>query len=214
MRSIAILSLLASALVAFAAPAEAAPKRENGQLVRVSGVVTDARGEPLSDVKVVLEGSRAYFNLRRFARDEKGHRRLTTTTNGRGQFEMDWTWDDYFNHFTLGVAVPLRESGGSQLRFLQKVEVTRKLTDSNPVVAALTVEDTGFLDSFRTFLSNLDSADEHRVYEQNGHPDEVKITRYPNHTESAWWYFDSGRVYRFRDGRLTETGTFDPVERF
>jgi hypothetical protein len=29
----------------------------------------------------------------------------------------------------------------------------------------------------------------------------------------SWWYFDRGRRYDFRGGRLTEVKTFDPVRR-
>jgi hypothetical protein len=42
----------------------------------------------------------------------------------------------------------------------------------------------------------------------------VKVTNYPDRSETAWWYFEAGRVYRFVDGRLTATEEFAPVREF
>jgi hypothetical protein len=44
-----------------------------------------------------------------------------------------------------------------------------------------------------------------------GKPDRIRNVQYPRHLESSWWYFESGRVYRFRDGRLEQVVPFDPV---
>lgn len=212
-RPLVLVLILVLIQAAVALPAAAA-RRENGERVQVSGVVTDAQGRPLSDVQVVLEASRAFFNLRRFAKDETGTRRLAATTNGRGEFTLEWIWDDYFNKFALGVAVPVQTPGGEDLHFLHRSDLTRRFEQGGPVVAALNVRDTSFLTSLRTFLESVDSDDERRVYEARGYPDRVKEVRHAEHSETAWWYFESGKVYRFRDGRLTETGDFDPVEGF
>ena len=32
-----------------------------------------------------------------------------------------------------------------------------------------------------------------------------------DHREVAWWYFDRGMLYRFVDGRLESSTSFEPV---
>lgn len=205
---VALTLLLAGSGTALAA------RPESGEPVTVQGVVTDATGEPLGDVRIVLEAARAYFSLSHFGRREKDLRRLSTTSNERGEFSLSWPWDGYFNRFRLGVAVKLRRPDGEKLHFLERVDITRKMRRGGPVVSALVVEDTSFLDSLRAFLSRLDTEDEHRIYREMGYPDEVKVIEYSNRTEASWWYFAQGEVYRFEEGRLREVGDFEPVTRF
>jgi hypothetical protein len=208
-----LVSLLLLVVLIPTAPATAAP-RSTGDRVPVTGVVTDGHGRPLANLQVVLEGSRVFFNLRRLRRDERHPRRLAATTNERGEFSLEWLWDDFFNHFTLRVAVPVRTAQGEELRDLKEVDLTRRLEQQGPVVAAVTVEDTSFLEAFRDFLSTLDSSDERRIYREMGYPDKVDDLTLPDRTETAWWYFRRGQVVRFRDGQVYETGSFEPVERF
>jgi hypothetical protein len=50
-----------------------------------------------------------------------------------------------------------------------------------------------------------------------GVPEDVKRVSYAGRqqeTEVSWWYFEAGKVYRFRDGRLDQVERFDPVQRF
>jgi hypothetical protein len=44
-----------------------------------------------------------------------------------------------------------------------------------------------------------------------GRPDRIRNVQYPGYLESSWWYFESGKVYRFHDGRLQQVVPFDPV---
>jgi hypothetical protein len=67
--------------------------------------------------------------------------------------------------------------------------------------------------TLRAFVDSIDSDDERRVYREQGKPDRVEA-RTGAADEAAWWYFESGRVYRFRDGALVATESFDPVEEF
>jgi hypothetical protein len=194
-------------------PAAAAARRyEQGKRIQVTGLVGDREGRPLSDVRVVLEASRSYFSMRQLRRTEKDIRRVSAVTNARGEYTLEWPWDSYFNRFELVVGVPVRKGSTEKLEELQRTDVTERMLAGSPVVAALTVQNAAFLEKLRQFVASVKSDDEHRVYDEMGKPDEVKTVRYPDSTESTWWYFDHGRAYRFRDGRLEQVIPFDPVK--
>lgn len=56
------------------------------------------------------------------------------------------------------------------------------------------------------------SADEKRIYEEMGKPDRVdRLELSGGEEEVAWWYFERGRSYHFRAGRLEQVVEFDPV---
>lgn len=215
-----ILSLtLSGALLLAALPASALPRLgkggyEQGQRVEVKGLVTDPEGRPLEDVRVVLELAREVFSFRNLERVVKRVTPVTATTNGKGEYEIVFPWDDYYNSFELSVGVPVRGRGGEKLTVLERVDLTRRIEKGSPVVATVVVQNASFVRNLREFLASVDSADERRVYEQLGRPDRVKVTSYPNRTETAWWYFDAGRVYRFADGKLQASETFDPIRGF
>lgn len=211
--------LLAAALVLLSAlPASALSilggRFETGQRVEVTGLVTDPDGRPLADVEVVLELAREVFSLRELGRTTKKVTPVTTTTNGRGEYTIAFPWDDYYNKFELVVGVPVRGRNGERFTELERVDLTRRLQKGSPVVATVTVENAAFIRNLREFLAAVDSEDEQRVYRELGRPDRVRETKSPNQSETAWWYFDVGRVYRFVDGRLRGTERFDPVEGF
>lgn len=193
-------------------PAAAARRYEQGERIQVTGLVADREGRPLSDVRVVLEASRSYFSIRELRRAEKDVRRVSAVTNARGEYTLEWPWDSYFNRFALVVGVPVRKGSTEKLHELQRTDVTDRMLAGSPVVAALTVENAAFLQKLRQFVASVKSDDERRVYDEMGKPDEVKTVRYPDSTESTWWYFDHGRAYRFRDGRLEQVIPFDPVK--
>lgn len=201
--------LLAALLVALLAAAPAALARhDQGERVEVTGLVTDAAGEPLSDVRVVLEASRAVFSFRSFRRELQDTRRVAAVTDAVGQFELAWPWDGYFNHFELVVGVPVRTPGGERFEELERQEVSSRLKQNNPMVVTLTVDNAAFVRTLQRFLASIDTDDERRVYQQMGKPDRVE----ERGRERSWWYFEQGRSYVFDDGRLAEVKTFDPVE--
>lgn len=211
------LGLLAACLagaVAFAHPA-AAVHFPQGEKIEFTGIVSDRQGTPLEGVQVVLEASRSTFNLRRLRRVEEETRRLQAVTTAGGSYTVSWPWDSFFNHFELAVGIPVRKPGGERFQELARLDVTDRLRGGTPVVSALVVENRKLLDTLRTFLSSLKSADERRVYEEMGKPDEVKRTNYSDTSyEASWWYFELGKMYRFKDGRLAQVVPFDPVKGF
>lgn len=205
---------LAVALLAATVPAAAAPVHKQGEKVELTGVVTDGNGTPLPGVKVVLTAARRYFSLRHLKRRDQETRRLTAVTDPRGEYTLEWPWDRAFNHFELGAAMEVNQGGKPTLHFLRRADISRKIEEKGPVVTALVIQDRGFYDAFNTFLKGLDTDDERHVYDDMGYPDEIKRVEYADRTEVSWWYFESGKMYRFRNGALEQVVPFDPVKRF
>jgi hypothetical protein len=198
-------------LIIAALPAWAA-RYDQGQRIQITGVVADAQGQPLSGVRVAFEGTRTYFSIRELRRTaDKDVRRVSATTDARGQFTIEWPWDSYFNHFELAVGMPVRARGSERLEELTRQDVTRRVLAGSPAVVAVTIENRQLIDHLREFLASVQTDDQRKVYEEMGKPDRVRNVKYPSYTESSWWYFESGRVYRFRDGRLEQVVPFDPV---
>jgi hypothetical protein len=204
-------------LLAALAPAAAAARYDQGQRIQVTGVVADSQGQPLKDLRVVLEVSRTYFSMRNLRRTaDPDVRRVSATTDARGNFTVEWPWDSYFNHFELVAGVPVHtrlENGrtGETVQELARQEITRRVEAGSPAVVAITVENRVFLDNLRQFLASIKTDDQRKVYQEMGKPDRVRNVQYPGYLESSWWYFEAGRVYRFRDGRLEQVTPFDPV---
>jgi hypothetical protein len=206
-----LLLALMPALLAGARPASAA-RYEQGERVQLTGLVADRQGKPLEGLRVTLEVSRSYFSLRQLRKTRADDvRRLSAVTNAKGEYTLEWPWDSYFNHFELAAGVPVRKGQADRLEELAREDVTQRLQGGSPVVVSLVVENTRFLESLRQFLAMVRSADERRTYDEMGKPDKVQRFEYPDHVEASWWYFESGRVYRFRDGRLEQVVPFTPV---
>jgi hypothetical protein len=206
---------LAGAACALAAPLPAAATRyERGQKIEVTGLVTAPDGRPIGDLRVVLEQRRETFDIRRFQRTVRDTRRVAATTDAQGQFTLAFPWDSYFNRYELAVGVPVRKPGGERIEVLERVDLTPRLDQGSPVVATVVVEKAAFVEKLRAFVAQVQSPDEQRIYAEMGKPDEVKVVEYPDRREASWWFFDSGKVYRFSDGKLTQITPFDPVRKF
>jgi hypothetical protein len=195
----------------------AAAHYDQGQRIQVTGVVADAQGQPIQDLRVVLEVSRTYFSMKSFSRTaDPDVRRVSAVTDARGNYTLEWPWDGYFNHFELVAGVPVHsrlENGraGDTVQELARQEITRRVEAGSPAVVAVTIDNRQFLDNFRQFLASIKTDDQHKVYQEMGRPDRIRNVQYPTYLESSWWYFEAGRVYRFRDGRLEQVTPFDPV---
>ena len=214
----ALAGLLVLAMVLAAAlPADAAWGRsryEQGERIRLTGLVTDPSGRPIPNLHVVLEASRSHFSLRSFGKAKKDLTRLSGLTNERGEYLLEWPWNDYYNTFELVVGVPIRKPKGERLRILERIDLTREIEKGSPVVNAVVVSDISFVNNLRQFLATIDTEDERKVHRQMGEPDRVQQVNHGDSQEVAWWYFESGQVYRFRDGRLDRVEPFDPVKEF
>lgn len=210
-RAILGLALLGAATQAI--PASAVHYKQ-GDAVTLTGLVSDAQGAPLAGVRVVFEASRSYFSFRQLRRDDKDLRKVTATTDAHGAYTIVWPWDSYFNRFAIVAGVPYKLRGGEALEELDRQDVTRPISGGSPVVVSVVVKSREFLDHFRAFLDSIRTEDQRKVYDELGKPDKIQNVQSPGSLESSWWYFEIGRVYRFRDGRLEQVVPFDPVKGF
>ena len=211
-------ALLLSAGLALAQPAHAGMPYHDGDKLTVTGIVTDAAGHAVEGATVVLEASRASFDVRSFSRAKHDADRTSAMTDARGQYSLAWTWAGYYNHFDLLIGMPYRrfQEGVAKQAFLQidQQDLTPRFKGGSPIVAAVTVHDVTPLESLRAFLSGLARPDQTAVYEAMGRPDQVDHLILTGGNEETWWYFEAGKSYRFRDGNQLAVTAFDPVRRF
>lgn len=211
LRPAALLGLLLLVAAGSLAPAAAA-RYDQGQRIQVTGIVADAQGQPLQDIRVTLEVSRTYFSMRQLRRTaDPDVRRVSATTDAHGNYTIEWPWDSYFNHFELAAGVPLHTPTGEKVEELTRQDVTRRVDAGSPAVVAVTIDDRKQLDNLRQFLASIQTDDMRKVYQEMGKPDRIRNVQYPGHLEISWWYFEVGKVYRFRDGRLEQVTPFEPV---
>lgn len=205
------LALLGMLALLPAGPAAAA-RYEEGQTIELKGVVTDPAGTPMAGLHVVLEASRSGFSLRRFEREKKETVRVSGVTNDRGEYSLEWPWSRYYNSFELLVGIPIRRTDGERLKILERRDLAPRIKHGSPVVMSLAVVDHAFVSSLRAFLASIESEDQRQTHQQMGEPDKVERIDYPDHREVSWWYFASGKVYRFSDGKLAKIDAFAPIE--
>ena len=183
-------------------------------MIEITGTVTDSNGVPIPDISVVFNASRRAFTISKFGRSTRDSVKLETITDPRGQFSFDWRWLDYYNRFELQTGVPTRSSAGETFEVLSEIDMGDRIKQGSPVVASLVVDDIRYLNSLRDFLASVDTEDEKRIYEEMGNPDRVQEIDYGVYVEISWWYFRTGKAYRFREGRLDQVVHFDPITPF
>jgi hypothetical protein len=199
--------------LACAAVASASPY-EDGQMIEITGTVTDSNGAPIPEISVVFNASRRAFTVSKFGRATRDAVQLQTVTDQEGQFSFDWRWLDYYNRFEIQTGVPTRSTAGETFEVLAELDMRDRIQQGSPVVASLVVDDTQFLNSLRDFLDSVESEDERRIYNEMGNPDRVQQTDFGGEPEISWWYFRLGKAYRFRDGNLDQVVHFDPITPF
>jgi hypothetical protein len=225
--SVLLGALLAAAAIG-AGPAAASRDQPytQGEAVEFSGTVTDAGGDPVEGVTVVVLASRRGFELKSMRHEEKGLVRMTAMTDAQGRFAIAWRWNPYYDTFRVraeGVQRPTgADEGGpaAQPAVLAEIDITRRVAEGSPVVVALEVTDAQphREDLALEVAPHSDEApqsdDQRRVFEQMGKPDRVDRLEMSGGDEVAWWYFERGRSYHFRGGRLDQVIEFVPVQGF
>ncbi len=216
-----IAATIAAALLLLPLPAVADALHRKGDHVLFSGRVTGADGEPLGNVTVLLELSRNSFSWRRFKQVKKNTLRIPVIATVDGQYLHDWRWDGYYNTFELAVGIPSKASGAAgaeDYEILHRTDVTEPVlkaarpqgTDrSIPIVTPLVVEGIGDLGWLRRLLSGTAGAEENRIFGEMGRPDRVDAD---DDGATAWWYFEAGKVFRFRAGALEQVEHFEPIK--
>lgn len=213
--------VLVGLLAALPAPPAAAaglplgsPYRD-GEVVRVTGQVTDAEGRPVAGVTVLLEVSRARFRLQRMGHEVGDTLTVPTVTDAAGAFSFDWRWDSYYNTFWLALALPVSATASGDGRpgyeIFHRVDATAPVEAANPAVVPITVADTGYIDWLRRFLDGRATEDERRVLAEMGRPEKIDELDAAGTREASWWYFAAGRVYHFAGGRLEQVAHFPPI---
>lgn len=188
-----------------------------GQMVRLSGTVTDTAGKPLEGVTVHFEASRKAFSLRRLGRgDKEDTLRLPAVSNARGEYSLDVPFDPYYNVFELVCSVPIRRGGREALETFCRVDLGDRLLAGGVLETALVVEKSQRLLWLLKFNRGEASADERRIVDEMGHPDRVEEAEpvagaEQGGKETSWWYFAVGKAYYFLDGTMQQVVHFDPI---
>lgn len=205
-----VLLLLVLGATWFAVETEARPRK--GQLIRLSGQVLDAAGQPLPGVTVLYEASRESFSLRRLGKGKKEDTlRLPTVTGADGTYSLDLRYDPYYNHFELACAVPVRRQGGGEtFEIFHRVDLGDRLLAGGVIQTDLVVEKSQEMLGFLRFARSEGSQDERRIVAEMGHPDRVKEAEQSG-DETSWWYFAAGKAYYFLDGALQQVVHFEPI---
>ncbi len=211
----------AALLVAVLLPAPQAEARNrffpgraypDGEIILVTGLVTDSHGTPLADVDVALEGTRRELQARKLRFARVNPVRAATRTNEHGEYTIRWRWHHYYNRFRVLAGINDRGPGGVEaLVELAEVDLSNRILQGSPAVANVTIVDRTFIDRYRDFIAALDSPDEKQTYEQMGRPNKVETLRFPDREEVSWWYWNQGKTYRFVDGRIDHVVDFDPI---
>ena len=180
-------------------------------VIEISGVVTDAEGRGLAELQVVLEASHRTFEFKELSRVSRGRTRRTANTDPDGRYSLRWYPDSYFNRFDLLIGMNVRVPEGDQFYTLERLPLTQRMWNERSLTVDVTVEDTTFLNRYRSFVSALPSTDERDVYNRMGIPSKIDRIELSTHEEVTWWYFEAGKAYRFKGGELAEVSEFEPV---
>jgi uncharacterized protein with FMN-binding domain len=108
---------------------------------------------------VALVASRSYFSLRQLRSSEKDSRRVAATTGAKGEYAIDWAWDDYYNSFEVQVGLAVRAGREEHIEVLARQDLTQALQRGTPVVPALIVQNAALIEKVRKFLADLTSED-------------------------------------------------------
>lgn len=204
---------MAVLLTAVGAAAAGAASYQQGDRVEVRGRVADASGRPVPGARVRLEAARSRLSVRRLGRVDSHPARFATVTDGRGEYALAWEWHDFYNRFELRVELPSSRSGSDSL-VMTALDVTERVAAGSPVAVPVTLEETPALRRHLEFYASLNNQAERQVFQELGPPDRADRLDLGEHEEVTWWYFRAGKAYRFRDERIEEVVSFDPVEPF
>ncbi|MEL7059157.1 MAG: carboxypeptidase-like regulatory domain-containing protein [Acidobacteriota bacterium] len=182
--------------------------RQPDQL-EISGEVVDAEGRPVEGATVLFEMRRRAFSLRSFATEEGPPLRLPAVTDTAGRYRFEVQPDGHHNLYRLVVGAPTQRGDTEDFEALLVRDLDPdQVAGGGPLRVRLTLRDAGFLRWLDRWRQDLASADESKLFNDFGKPD--RLVEADDGT-ATWWYFDRGKVYRLRNGRLEQVDNFDPV---
>lgn len=196
----------------FAAAAEA--QYPEGQIIEIKGAITDADGAAAPGKTVLLEVYRRAFDLRRLNprnRHKQGLVQREVETDKEGRYLLRWPWHDYYNRFELSVG----DYGAEGFEVLERADLSQRMKQGSPVIVSFVLRGEPTAASAPHSASAVEAgtatAAQRAIKERRGEPDLVDDLDLASGRETTWWYFRSGRAYRFLDGELRDEFTFPPV---
>lgn len=212
-RSLVAGCALAALLATFAVRAEE-PERSfrKGERITIAGRLTTPDARPLAGVTVLLELRRRTAGVFGLNPKTEGPVQIPTTTGPGGEFSIDWSFDPHYDSVALAVALPIRIEGREDFEIFDRREIGPALAHgSSPLVVDLVLEHPGYLEWLRLYLDGKASPEEAKVFREVGRPERVDRELRRGKVEMGWWYFDKGKCYRFKDGRLDQVIPFEPI---
>lgn len=187
------------------APTAANGEPVDGETIEVRGVVADAQGRPLPGLEISLIAEPAKLDWHRLIRRVKPPQTVNGTSDERGEFRLSWIVD---------AALPrLRVEARRASAVVASADITHRTQAgaAAPVIVSLAAAELPPAAGQESFRASLATEAERATYDRLGRPDRLDRLEGAGWIESAWWYFELGKVIRFRDGNLVETQAFTPI---
>jgi hypothetical protein len=204
-------------LLALSLAAVAEAQYPEGQIVEIKGAITDAHGTAAAGKTVRLEVYRRAFDLSSLnprSSKKKGLVLREVETDDQGRYLIRWPWHDYYNRFELSVG----DYGAEGFAVLERADLSQRMKRGSPVIVSFLLRREpssapALAAGASTQVTSIAgaSAAQRAIRNRQGEPDLIDHLDLAYGRETTWWYFRSGRAYRFLDGELSDELTFQSL---